>query len=114
MNINLGGGTQQVADVHGNNNLTQFGSGDPTNLAGSTVTDSAIGHDGVTNLTNDSLDHSQVGTAGHDLSQGYQDDSVHSTVEADQIHNSPIDVAGDQDVHHDVVHEVHPDHILPS
>jgi hypothetical protein len=115
VNINLGGGTQQVADVHGDHNLTNFGSGDQTDLSGSTLTNSAVGHDGVTNLAQDTLSHSQVGTAGHDLSQGYQDDSVHSHIEADHIVASPIDVAGDQDVHQvDPHHEVHPDHILPS
>jgi hypothetical protein len=112
VNINIGGGTQQVSDVHGNGNLTQFGSGDPTNLAGATVDNSAVGHNGVANLNNDTLDHSQFGVAGGDQSQGYEDNSahLHSTFDNHgEIFDSPVnDGQGDQDVHHGVDHHIHP------
>ncbi len=110
--LNTGDGDQQVAQAYGDGNQTNFGPGDNTNLAGAQVTDSAVGHDGVGNFQGNEFDHSQVGVAGGDQSQGYEDDSTHTHTNIDDSPYSTVNNEsgdGDLDASH---HTVHPDHIV--
>jgi hypothetical protein len=108
--LNTGDGTQQVAQVQGNGDQVNFGAGDNTNLPGAQVENSAIGHDGVGTFNNDQFDHSQVGVAGHDQGQEYQDDSVHNHIEdSPYSHVTSETGPGNLEEHPD---HVHADHII--
>jgi hypothetical protein len=98
-NINTGG-DQQVANLlggaEGSNNLVNFGHGGITNVANSTLTNSAVG-DGATNVTGNSVTDGGALSVGVDA-HGYNHTFTQSsTVDITDSDSSPVTIAQGQD-----------------
>lgn len=125
--VNTGSGDQQVANTSGDGpHNIHFGAGSDTVVQGSTLDNSAVGHDGVFG-GNTASQGSSIG-AGND-SHYYQDDSTHTnTATVDHAPGgsygdpSPFVIDQGDGAHHDtadagthlnVDHDALPDHIMP-
>ncbi len=106
--INTGAGDQQVANVEGQGNITDFGGGDITNVQGSSLAGSAVGTDHVGAFDGNTVDHgSNLGIADGGMESTYEDSSEHIDIHPENsIVEGPIDTEqgpGDQATeHHDL------------
>jgi hypothetical protein len=106
ININTGSGDQQVANVQGDHNLTNFGDGAHNQQVNAPVLDSALSNDGdAHNISHNQADHgSAIGEAGDDISGGYEHDEYQTIVDNQGSFHSPVIVDqgdGDHENHQD-------------